>query len=240
MEVTKKEIRVETKEVKRPEIDSAIIEELLKGYERPTDLTGPGGIIEELHKRLYERVLEAELTHYLGYGKGEALEQAEGQRRENYRNGSSKKTLLCEDGKLEIDIARDRTGEFEPQFIRKGQKRFGGFDTKIIAMYAQGMTVREIKRFLEEQYKVEVSSDLISTVTDSVLEDVIEWQNRPLDPMYAVVFFDALRVRIRDEGTVKNKAVYLALGIQRDGTKEVLGIWIQQSEGAKFWLGVSS
>src|ERR1700719_2796323 len=125
-----------------------------------------------------------------------------------------------------------RTGEFEPQFIRKGQKRFGGCDTKIIAMYAQGMTVREIKRFLEEQYKVEVSSDLISTVTDSVLEDVIEWQHRPLDPMYAVVFFDALRVKIRDEGTVKNKAVYLALGIQRDGTKEVLGIWVQQSEGA--------
>jgi putative transposase len=119
MEVTKKEIRVETKEVKRPEIDSAIIEELLKGYERPTDLTGPGGIIEELHKRLCERVLEAELTHYLGYGKGEAPEQAEGRRRENYRNGSSKKTLLSEDGKLEIDIARDRTGEFEPQFIRK-------------------------------------------------------------------------------------------------------------------------
>ena len=128
-------------------------------------------------------LLDAELTHYLGYNKGEAPEQSEGQRRENYRNGSSKKTLISEDGKLEIDIARDRTGEFEPQFIRKGQKRFGGFDTKIIAMYAQGMTVREIKRFLEEQYKVEVSSDLISTVTDSVLEDVIEWQNRPLDPM---------------------------------------------------------
>ena len=194
--------------------------------------------MEELHKRLYERVLGAELTHYLGYGKGEAPEQAEGQRRENYRNGSSKKTLLSEDGKLEIDIARDRTGEFEPQFIRKGQKRFGGFDTKIIAMYAQGMTVREIKRFLEEQYKVEVSADLISTVTDSVMEDVVEWQNRPLEPMYAVVFFDALRVKIRDEGTVKNKAVYLALGIHRDGTKEVLGIWIQQNEGAKFWLGV--
>jgi putative transposase len=115
---------------------------------------------------------------------------------------------------------------FEPRFIRKGQKRFGGFDTKIIAMYAQGMTVREIKRFLEEQYKVEVSTDLISTVTDSVLEDVIEWQNRPLEPMYPVVFFDALRVKIRDEGSVKNKAVYLALGIQRDGTKDVLGIWI--------------
>jgi transposase-like protein len=142
MEVTKKEEREESKEVKRREIDSAIIEELMKGYEQPSELTGPGGIMEELHKRLYERVLGAELTHYLGYGKGEAPEQAEGQRRENYRNGSSKKTLLSEDGKLEIDIARDRTGEFEPQFIRKGQKRFGGFDTKIIAMYAQGMTVR--------------------------------------------------------------------------------------------------
>ena len=178
------------------------------------------------------------MTHSLGYNKGEAPEQGEGQRRENYRNGSSKKTLLSEDGKLEIDIARDRTGDFEPQFIRKGQKRFGGFDTKIIAMYAQGMTVREIKRFLEEQYKVEVSSELISTVTDSVLEDVIEWKNRPLDLMYPVVFFDALRIRIRDEGTVKNKAVYVALCIQRDGTKEVLGIWIDQNEGAKFWLGV--
>src|SRR6202048_3940654 len=206
MEVTKKE---ENKEVKRPEIDSAIIEELMKGYEQPSDLTGPGGIMEKLHKRLYERVLGAELTHYLGYGKGAAPAQLEGQRRENYRNGSSKKTLLSEGGKLEIDIARDRTGEFEPQFIRKGQTRFGGFDTKIIAMYAQGMTVREIKRFLEEQYKVEVSADLISTMTDSVMEDVVEWQNRPLEPMYAVVFFDALRVKIRDEGTVKNKAVYL-------------------------------
>ena len=239
MEVTKKEVRVESKEVKRPEIDSAIIEELMKGYQRPSDLTGPGGIMEELHKRLYERVLGAELTHYLGYEKGEAPPgPEEGQRRENYRNGSSKKTLLSEGGKLEIDIARDRTGEFEPQFIRKGQKRFGGFDTKIIAMYAQGMTVREIKRFLEEQYKVEVSSDLISAVTDSVLEDVIEWKARPLESMYPVVFFDALRVKIRDEGTVKNKAVYLALCIQRDGTKEVLGIWIDQNEGAKFWLGV--
>jgi len=169
--------------------------------------------MEELHKRLYERVLGAELTHYLGYEKGEAPPgPAEGQRRENYRNGSSKKTLLSEGGKLEIDIARDRTGEFEPQFIRKGQKRFGGFDTKIIAMYAQGMTVR--------------------------LEDVIEWKARPLESMYPVVFFDALRVKIRDEGTVKNKAVYLALCIQRDGTKEVLGIWIDQNEGAKFWLGV--
>jgi len=239
MEVTKKKEREEKgQEGKKPGIDPAIIEELMKDYQRPEDLTGPGGILEELHKRLYERVLGAELTHYLGYAKGEAPKQEEGQRRENHRNGTSKKTLISEEGKLEIEVARDRTGEFEPQFIRKGQKRFGGFDTKIIAMYAQGMTVREIKRFLEEQYKVEISTELISTVTDSVLEDVIEWQNRPLEPMYPVVFFDALRVKIRDEGTVKNKAVYLALGIQRDGTKDVLGIWIQQSEGAKFWLGV--
>src|SRR6516165_1294619 len=150
----------------------------------------------------------------------------------------AKRHSPSEDGKLEIEVPRDRAGEFDPQFIRKGQRRFGGFDQKIIAMYAQGMTVREIQRFLEEQYKVEVSADLISTVTDSVLADVLEWQNRPLESMYPVVFFDALRVKIRDEGSVKNKAVYLALAIQRDGTKEVLGLWIQQTEGAKFWLAV--
>ena len=148
------------------------------------------------------------MTHYLGYEKGQAP-QPEDKKHKNHRNGTSKKTLLSEDGKLEIEVPRDRAGEFEPQFIPKGQRRFGGFDQKIIAMYAQGMTVREIQRFLEEQYKVEVSADLISTVTDSVLEDVLEWQNRPLEPMYAVVFFDALRVKTRDEGTVKNKAVYL-------------------------------
>jgi putative transposase len=140
--------------------------------------------------------------------------------------------------KLEIEVPRDRAGEFEPQFIRKGQRRFGGFDSKIIAMYAQGMTVREIQAFLEEQYKVEVSADLISRVTDSVIEDVVEWQNRPLEKMYPVVFFDALPVKIRNEGTVKNKTVYLALGIQRDGTKDVLGLWIQQTEGTEFSLAV--
>src|SRR5258707_5998998 len=239
MEVTKKKEREgQGQDGKQQEIDPALIEELMKDYQRPEDLLGPGGIMEQLTKRLYERVLGAEMTHYLGYEKVQAPKVEAEEKRENHRNGRSKKTLLSEDGKLEIEVPRDRTGEFEPQFIRKGQRRFGGFDTKIIAMYAQGMTVREIKRFLEEQYKVEVSTDLISTVTDSVLEDVIEWQNRPLEPMYPVVFFDALRVKIRDEGTVKNKAVYLALGIQRDGTKDVLGIWIQQSEGAKFWLGV--
>jgi putative transposase len=239
MEVTKsKEPAQGAKEEQKPELDPAIIDELMEGYQRPEDMTGPGGILEQLTKRVYERILGAEMTHYLGYEKGQAGQREEGKKRNNHRNGTSKKTLLSEDGKLEIEVPRDRTGEFDPQFIRKGQRRFGGFDQKIIAMYGQGMTVREIQRFLEEQYKVEVSADLISTVTDSVMEDVIEWQNRPLEPMYAVVFFDALRVKIRDEGTVKNKAVYLALGIKRDGTKEVLGIWIQQSEGAKFWLGV--
>src|SRR5260370_8545874 len=185
MEVTKKKEREEKgQEGKKPGIDREIIEELMKDYQRPEDPTGPGGILEELHKRLYERVLGAELTQYLGYAKGEVPKQEEGQRRENERNGSSKKTLISEEGKLESEVARDRSGGFEPQFIRKGQKRFGGFDTKIIAMYAQGMTVREIKRFLEEQYKVKVSTDLISTRTDSVLKDYIETQNRPFCPMY--------------------------------------------------------
>src|SRR6516162_830353 len=239
MEVTKnKEQAGQSPEGKRPEIDPAIVEQLMKDYQRPEDLTGPGGIMEQLTKRLYERVLGAEMTHYLGYEKGQAPKVQAEEKRENHRNGTSKKRIVSEDGKLELEVPRDRTGEFEPHFIRKGQRRFGGFDSKIIAMYAQGMSVREIKRFLEEQYKVEVSADLISTVTDAVMEDVLEWQNRPLESMYPVVFFDALRVKIRDEGSVKNKAVYLALAIQRDGTKEVLGLWIQQSEGAKFWLAV--
>jgi transposase-like protein len=239
MEVTKKkEQEAQGQEGQKPEIDPAIIEELMKGYQRPEDLTGPGGIMEQLTKRLYERVLGAEMTHYLGYEKGQAPKLKADQERDNHRNGTSKKTLVSEDGKLEIEVPRDRAGEFEPQFIPKGQRRFGGFDSKIIAMYAQGMTVREIRAFLQEQYKVEVSADLISTVTDSVMDEVLEWQNRPLEKMYPVVFFDALRVKIRDEGTVKNKAVYLALGIQRDGTKDVLGLWIQQTEGAKFWLAV--
>lgn len=226
------------REGKKPEITAAIIEELMKDYRRPEDLVGPGGILEQLSKRLYERVLGAEMTHYLGYEKGQASKDEAGQRRENYRNGTSKKTLISEDGRLEIEVPRDRAGAFEPQFIRKGKRRFGGFDAKIMALYAQGMTVREIQAFLEEQYKVEVSADLISTVTDSVRDDVLEWQSRPLERMYPVVFFDALRVKIRDEGSVKNKAVYLALGIERDGTKDVLGLWIQQTEGAKFWLAV--
>ena len=156
----------------------------------------------------------------------------------NTRNGYSKKRVKSRESEMEIAIPRDRNGSFEPLLIRKGQRRFEEFDERIIAMYGRGMTVREIQGFLLEQYKVEVSADFISTVTDSVMESVIEWQNRPLERMYPIVYFDALRVKIRDEGTVKNKAVYLALGISADGSKEALGIWIEQNEGAKFWLKV--
>ena len=162
----KKEQEAQGQEGKKPGIDPALIEELMEGYQKPEDLTGPGEIMKQLTKRLYERVLGAEMTHYLGYEKGQAPKLEPDEKRENHRNGTSKKTLLSEDGKLEIEVPRDRAGEFEPQFIRKGQRRFGGFDTKIIAMYAQGMTVREIKAFLEEQFKVEISADLISTVTE--------------------------------------------------------------------------
>jgi putative transposase len=211
-----------------------LIDELLKRY-GPTEegIFGKKGLVKELTRRLVERALSGELTHHLGYAKGEAPEEVD-----NHRNGYSKKRLKVGDGELEIEVPRDREGSFEPVLVRKGQRRFAEFDQRIIAMYGRGMTVREIQAFLEEQYGVEVSAEFISTVTDSVLEEVREWQNRPLESVYAVVLFDALRVRIRDEGTVKNKAVYLALGTRVDGKKEVLGMWIEQNEGAKFWLKV--
>lgn len=211
-----------------------LIDRLLEkhGHSREAIL-GQSGLIAQLTKRVVERALAGELTHHLGYAKGQAPEEVD-----NHRNGYSRKTLLGEDGAVEIAVPRDRAGSFEPLLIAKGQKRFEGFDEKIIAMYARGMTVREIQGFLLEQYRVEVSADFISTVTDTVLEAVLEWQNRPLERMYPVVFFDALRVKIRDEGTVRNKAVYLALGVAADGTKDVLGVWIEQNEGAKFWLKV--
>jgi len=215
-------------------ITNDVLKELLAGYEKPEDLLGKDGILEQLTKALVETALGAELTSHLGYEKGDRA----GKTASNHRNGTSKKTLLGESGPVEIEVPRDREGTFEPQLIKKGQRRFDGFDQKILAMYARGMTVREIQGFLKEQYGAEVSPDLISDVTDAVMEDVKAWQTRPLDPMYPLVFMDALRVRIRDEGTVKNKAIYLALGVRRDGRKEVLGLWIEQTEGAKFWLRV--
>ena len=210
------------------------LDELLAGYEKPEDLLGEDGLFKQLKKALLERALGAELTHHLGYEKGDPAGRGTG----NNRNGTSAKTVLTEDGSVEIDVPRDRNGSFEPQIVPKGETRLDGFDDKIISLYARGMTVREIQGHLRELYAVDVSPDLISRVTDAVLDEVREWQNWPLDAVYPVVFFDALRVKIRDESVVKNKAVYLARALDCEGHKHVLGLWIEQSEGAKFWLRV--
>lgn len=211
-----------------------LIDELLEKYgTSPEAVLGEKGLFMDLKKRIVERALAGELTHHLGYPAGEKPSEVE-----NYRNGYSSKKLLGEGGPREIEVPRDREGSFEPVLVPKGKRRFEGFDERIISMYARGMTVREIQGFLLEQYGTQVSGDFISTVTDSVIEEVVEWQNRPLELMYPVVFFDALRVKIRDEGTVKNKAVYLALGMGPDGRRDVLGLWIEQNEGAKFWFKV--
>ncbi len=215
-------------------ITPELLDQLLANYERPEDLTGDDGLLKQLKKALIERALGAELSGHLGYEKGDPAGRGSG----NSRNGSSAKTVLTEDGQIDISVPRDRTGSFEPKLIAKGQTRFDGFDHKKLSLYARGMTVREIQGHLAELYGTEVSPDLISRVTDAILEDVREWQSRPLEPVYPVVFFDALRVKIRDEGLVRNKAVYVALALNPDGEKEVLGLWIEQSEGAKFWLKV--
>jgi putative transposase len=196
----------------------------------PKEVFSKDGLFDELKKALAERVLNAELDdHLIG-------EEAAGNA--NHRNGYSKKTVLTETSKIDIKIPRDREGTFDPKLIQRYQRRFPGFDEKIVSMYARGMTVREIQGYLLDLYGLEVSPDLVSTITDAVLETVAEWQNRPLEAMYPLVFFDALRVKIRDEGLVRNKAVYVALGVTPDGTKDILGLWIETSEGAKFWLRV--
>ena len=184
-------------------------------------------------KALIERALGGELTHHLGYPPGAKPDDAR-----NQRNGTTSKTVLTDDGAVAIDVPRDREGSFEPVLIPKHERRFTGFDDKSLALYARGMTVREIQAFLAEMYAVEVSPDLISTVTDAVVSEVTAWQARPLERVYPVVFFDALRVKIRDEGVVRSKAVYLALGVLADGRRDILGLWIEQTEGAKFWLKV--
>ncbi|MGH7062926.1 MAG: IS256 family transposase, partial [Stellaceae bacterium] len=212
-------------------IRDELIEEQLQGYGSPADLLGEEGLFRELKKRLLERALGAELSEHLGYEKGDPAGRGTG----NSRNGHSNKTVLGDDGAIEIAVPRDRTGSFEPQLVAKGQTRLDGFDDRIISLYARGLSAREIQGHLLELYGVEVSPDLISRVTDAVLDAVREWQSRPLDPVYAVIFFDALRVKIRDEGLVRNKAVYVALALNGAGEKEVLGLWIEQTEGAKFW-----
>ncbi len=215
-------------------IKKELLDELFASVETPEDLIGEDGLFKELKKALLERAMNAELDEHLGYAKNDPA----GRTRGNSRNGYGRKTIVGEDGEMEISTPRDRDATFEPQIIKKGQRRFEGFDDKIISMYARGMSVNEIRGHLEEIYGLEVSKDLISTVTDAVMEEVRDWQNRPLDAIYPVIIFDALRVKIRDEGVVRNKAVYLALGFTLEGQKEVLGLWIEQTEGAKFWLRV--
>ena len=185
-------------------------------------------------KALIERVLGAEMSHHLGYPPGGAKPEES----LNHRNGRSGKTVLTEDGPLRIEVPRDRIGSFEPLLIAKHERRFTGFDDKIVAMYARGMTVREIQGFVLEQYGTEVSPEFISSVTDAVMAEVTAWQSRPLEPMYPVIFFDALRVKIREDAVVRNKAIYLALGVLPDGTRDILGLWIEGTEGAKFWMKV--
>lgn len=205
------------------------LDQLLSGRD-PKEVFSKDGLFDELKKALAERVLNAELDDHLD---GEA---AAG--KANHRNGYSKKTVLTETSRIGIKIPRDREGTFDPKLIQRYQRRFPGFDEKIVSMYARGMTVRQIQGHLLDLYGLEVSPDLVSTITDAVLETVAEWQNRPLEAMYPLIFFDALRVKIRDEGLVRNKAVYVALGVTPDGTKDILGLWIETSEGAKFWLRV--
>ena len=216
-------------------LSKEVLDELLSGVERPEDLLGDKGLMKELKVRLMERMLGAELTEHLGYEPGEdPAEQS------NRRNGTSRKTVKGNDGALPIDVPRDRDGSFEPELIKKGQTRIDGMDDKIIGLYAAGLSIRDIRAHLEEVYGLKVSADLVSRVTDAVLEEVSDWQNRALEPMYPIVFLDALRVKIRDAESrqVKNKAVYVALGVTPAGEREVLGLWIAANEGAKFWLSV--
>ena len=217
--------------VAQPQISAKLLEELIPG---PVTKEEFEDIFQNFKKAFIERALSAEMSHHLGY----TSEQAKPQGTTNHRNGSSPKTVLTDTGPLRIDVPREREGSFEPQLIGKHERRLTGFDDKIIAMYARGMTVREIQGFMAEMYAVDVSPDLISSVTDAVLSEITTWQSRPLEAMYPVVFFDALRVKIRQDGVVRNKAVYLALGMLPDGTRDILGLWIENTEGAKFWMKV--
>jgi putative transposase len=215
-------------------ITDEVLNELLKDYQKPEDLLGKNGLLKQLQKRLLEKALGAELTVHLGYSKHDAAGDNTG----NSRNGTSPKTLKGEFGNMELATPRDRNGSFEPQIVAKGQRRFEGFDQAIISLYSRGLTTREIEGHLLEIYGVEVSPTLVSQVTEAVYADVQIWQNRPLEEVYPIIYFDALFGKVRDNGTVVKVAVYVALGITMAGQKEVLGMWAAQSEGAKFWLHV--
>lgn len=218
---------------KKHDVPEELLAGLLANYKKPEDLIGEEGLLKHLTKLVVERALEAEMTEHLGHGKNEQVANASG----NTRNGKSRKTLKGDFGELPIEVPRDRHGSFEPQLIPKHQTRWAGFDDKILSLYARGMTVREIQAHLEEMYGTEVSPSLISSVTDAVSDEVKAWQSRPLDAIYPIVYLDCIHVKVR-EGTVRVKAVYLAIGITMEGEKEVLGLWLAQNEGAKFWLQV--
>jgi putative transposase len=223
-----------------PDLSDELIDELLAGARTPEEITGPEGLLQRLTKRLVERAMAAELTEHLGYEHGQAPPGGVG----NARNGVTAKTIHTGHGSVRIEQPRDRAGSFEPQIVRKHQRRFDGFDgfdgfdDKIIAMYGRGMSVRDIQAHLAEIYGVEVGHDLISRVTDAVLDDVREWQARPLEDVYPILFLDALIVKVRDAGAVRNRACYVAIGVNLEGERDVLGLWFQQAEGAKFWLAV--
>ncbi len=224
---------VNTMTTKKHEVPEELLASLLADYKKPEDLIGENGLLKQLTKRLVEKALEAELTEHLGHDRHQTVANTSG----NTRNGKSKKTLKGEFGELPIEVPRDRKGSFEPQLIPKHQTRWAGFDDKIVSLYARGMTVREIQSHLEEMYGTEVSPSLISSVTDAVADEVKAWQARALDAIYPIVYLDCIHVKVR-EGSVRVKAVYLAIGITMAGEKEVLGLWLAQTEGAKFWLQV--
>jgi len=215
-------------------INNELIDNLLKDYKKPADLIGENGLLKQLTKQLLERAMAAEMTEHVGYDKHEAIGNNSG----NSRNGKSAKTIKGSFGTMPLEVPRDRNGTFEPQIIEKHQTRFTGFDDNIISLYSRGMSAREIQQHIEEIYHVEVSPALISSVTDAVLDEVKTWQNRQLDAVYPIVYMDAIQFKVRDNGHVKSKAIYLAIGVTLDGLKEVLGLWIAQTEGAKFWLQV--
>jgi putative transposase len=220
--------------LERPELSDELIDELLAGARTAEEIAGPDGLLGELTRRLLERALAAELTEHLGYPPGQAPPGGAG----NARNGQPAKTVLTDQGPVRIRSPRDRKGTFEPKIVGKRQTRWVGFDEKVIALYARGLTVREIQGHLAEIYGTDVSPDLISKITDAVLDDVKAWQTRPLEAVYAIVYLDALVVKIRDGQAVRNHACYLAIGVNLDGERDVLGIWFQRNEGAKFWLQV--
>jgi putative transposase len=215
-------------------ITPEVLDEILKDYEKPEDLLSENGLLQQLTKALVERALNGELTHHLGYEKHDSAGNNSG----NSRNGTTQKILKGKRGQVEIEVPRDRNGEFEPQLVKKNQTRFDGLDEKIISLYARGMTISEIKGHLEEIYGVEVSPSLISNVTDAVLDEVRAWQSRPLDAVYPILYLDALKVKVKSQGRVVNKSIYLAFAVTLDGFKEVLGIWAADTEGAKFWMQV--